>query len=237
MRSWLAWIRPTMASTVSACLDGMVLKMPICRGTSYGSLSSMLRSCVVPCATTAMLSAAIISRVRYHGGSMTTSPVWRHASTDSTRSCWLSSGKLQPRCRLTTASECTPTSRKSPSAAASRRKATCPAWNMSQPPSTYTTLAPAGGAPHPSANKRYIVLVGKNLLSRSGRSTPSPPSPPSPAVLASLARPPAAGLTGEAAAARWWSRVRSSIRPTISVVETPSVRGMVRYLPSARADS
>ena len=33
----------------------------------------------------------------------------------------------------------------------------------------------------------------------------------------------------------WWSRENSSIRPTMSVVETPSVRGIVRYLPRSIA--
>ena len=33
----------------------------------------------------------------------------------------------------------------------------------------------------------------------------------------------------------WWSFEKSSIRPTMSVVETPSVRGIVRYFPKSMA--
>ena len=38
-------------------------------------------------------------------------------------------------------------------------------------------------------------------------------------------------LIGGSAVA-WWSRVINSMRPTMSVVEIPSVRGIVRYLPA-----
>ena len=74
-RSILVRVRETIASTVSVVLDGIGVKMPIALGTAYGSCpSSSFGSWVEPWATTEIESAAIISRVRCHGGSMTTSP-------------------------------------------------------------------------------------------------------------------------------------------------------------------
>eukprot|EP00965_Chrysotila_dentata_P219538 6191201-Pleurochrysis_carterae.AAC.6 len=76
-----------------------------------------------------------------------------------------------------------------------------------------------------------------NLDSRTneGSSSEACVAPPSTTPCAPAASPASSLCEPRLCEATWCARESSSILPTISVVETPSVRGMVRYLPARTA--
>mmetsp|Transcript_33967 Transcript_33967/g.85493 ORF Transcript_33967/g.85493 Transcript_33967/m.85493 type:complete len:296 (-) Transcript_33967:248-1135(-) len=167
----------------------------------------------VSATTTETLKVVMRSRVMACGAPMTTSSTCVHAITPSARSCTLRMGWCAPWRLRTAASPCTPTSRKSPSCRAAWSMCTCPAWNRSKAPCTYTTRAPAGAAFPPLLNWMMRRLVVQKC------ETPPPTPPPLPPGTSS-------GIGGFVVSEA------TSMRPTMSVVEIPSVRLIILNLPA-----
>mmetsp|Transcript_38904 Transcript_38904/g.115729 ORF Transcript_38904/g.115729 Transcript_38904/m.115729 type:complete len:229 (+) Transcript_38904:809-1495(+) len=207
------------------------LYRPMALGTSYrrGSCSYIPAvSLLSPRTSTPMLNVVIMSRVIIVGEPMTTSSTNLHASTLSERSWRFMMGRWGPRRACTSSSVWRPTSRKSPSALAALRTATWPGWNTSNAPSMYTMRAPSSGVrpllnctrrrlvgrKHESVVRRGVLLELASFLSAS--------SAPLKLLASGCGSLAIIGLTRE----------QVSMRPTMSVVDTPSVRLTITNLPS-----
>mmetsp|Transcript_5785 Transcript_5785/g.20167 ORF Transcript_5785/g.20167 Transcript_5785/m.20167 type:complete len:254 (-) Transcript_5785:610-1371(-) len=236
-------MRSMMVAVFMLLALGTSVRMPISLGTRHGSSPPLEEdgSETEPFTTTEMLNVVTMSRVMAHGAPMITSSTYLQASTPSERSCRFMMGWFGPRLALTSASVCSPTSRKSPALLALRSVSTWPGWNRSNAPSMYTTFAPGGGV-RVLLNCVMRREVGQNRDTRvrsAGLAPSSAASPsPSPAKLASRSAADWASSPGAPpASSAGGARTHVSIRPTKSVVDTPSVRLIILKRPSRLTSS
>mmetsp|Transcript_22950 Transcript_22950/g.58649 ORF Transcript_22950/g.58649 Transcript_22950/m.58649 type:complete len:204 (+) Transcript_22950:979-1590(+) len=180
-----------------------------------------------------MLNVLTRSSVMTMGEPMMTSSTYLHASTLSARSCRFMMGRCGPRRSCTSSSVCTPTSRKSPRALAAASVLTWPGWNTSNAPSMYTMRAPSAGT-RPLENCTSRRDVGRNLDSVVRSRCLAASRPWSSLSLPSLSWPMEKSRASGCASSslmKGLTRVQVSMRPTMSVVLTPSVRLIMRKRP------
>mmetsp|Transcript_4371 Transcript_4371/g.15164 ORF Transcript_4371/g.15164 Transcript_4371/m.15164 type:complete len:227 (-) Transcript_4371:529-1209(-) len=120
--------------------------MPSSFGTAKGSTLLPGPSAEGQCTTTLILNVLTMSCVTTSGAPMITSSTNLHESTLSERSWRLRMGWCGPRVSVTTSSLWIPTRIKSPSSRAALSASMWPAWNMSKTPGTYTMRSFGPGA-------------------------------------------------------------------------------------------
>mmetsp|Transcript_7092 Transcript_7092/g.17727 ORF Transcript_7092/g.17727 Transcript_7092/m.17727 type:complete len:213 (-) Transcript_7092:385-1023(-) len=211
-------IRRTIASREMGCVSCSSCSRPSSTALPYRSGTGSPAGSSGERTTVEMFIVRRRSAEMRGGAPRITSSTQLSESSESARSCSDMIGWCGPRL-LAVLSSCTPTKRKSPLRRASKSACTWPMWRMSNSPSMYTTRSAAVGV-RPEENWRRRHVVGRNC------ETP---------LLEMLA--PTYAAASDAAARGCGLRVRSSSRPTMSVVLTPSVRLTILIRPAAFASA